>query len=101
MARKTKQQIKNESRSKEVADTVASEAAKLIIANFDHIMAAAAENGWNGAGIGLKFTVNSEALVKKMTINIPRKAHKSEVYPESPADKIQEKMEFNDEDEDA
>lgn len=99
MAKKTKTQIKNESRAQEVADTVANEARNLITANYEHIAAAAAENGWNGARVALVFNVNTDALVKKMTISIPRKAHKSEIYPESPSDKIQEKISFHDEEE--
>jgi len=94
MAKKTKAQIEAESRAKEVADTVADTARQLVLDNYAHIVASASESGYQGAKVGIGFTVTTDALVRKMTISIPRKATRAEIYPESPADKAQEKFGF-------
>lgn len=96
MAKKSKQQIQNESKAKEVAANVAAEVQKLIENNYAFIAQQVTENGWLGTQVAVRFTVKPDGLLGTFNLSVPRKALRVRVEPESPSDKIQEKFSYND-----
>lgn len=96
MAKKSKQQLQNESKSKEVAANVAAEVQKLVENNYSYIAQQVTENGWSGTQVGIRFTVKPDGLLGTFHLSVPRKAYRIRIEPESPSDKIQEKFNYTD-----
>lgn len=102
MARKSKAQLEAEARAKEVAETVSAEIRNLIEQNYASIVAVSPDHGYSGVPVSFRLTINTDSgNVGTIGMNVPRKAFKATAYPESPSDKIQSKMDFNEDDDNA